>query len=193
VKRSLGSNAAPRPAARQPFNNHWADSGFKERSNSFVNRSRSAAFWSGTRAGFTHNWKGTAFQGRQYGAFRNYQSQWHDSGWWRHNCDRIIFVTVYSQPFPFFFDSGYWYPCWGYYPDSYYPYDGPIYGYNDLSPDQVIANVQTQLYNEGYYNGPIDGILGQDTQAAIADYQADHGLAVTAAIDEPTVASLGLG
>ena len=193
VKRSLGSNAAPRPAARQPFNNHWADSSFKERSNSFVNRSRSAAFWSGTRAGFTHNWKGTAFQGRQYGAFRNYQSQWHDSGWWRHNCDRIIFVTVYSQPFPFFFDSGYWYPCWGYYPDSYYPYDGPIYGYNDLSPDQVIANVQTQLYNEGYYNGPIDGILGQDTQAAIADYQADHGLSVTAAIDEPTVASLGLG
>src|SRR5205807_903512 len=85
-------------------------------SDSFVNRPRSTAFWSGTRAGFTHNWKGTAFQGRQYGAFRNYQSQWHDSGWWRHNCDRIIFVTVYSQPFPFFFDSGYWYPCWGYYP-----------------------------------------------------------------------------
>src|SRR5439155_1363799 len=107
-----------------------------EHSDSFVNRSRSTAFWSGTRAGFTHNWKGTAFQGRQYGAFRNYQSQWHDSGWWRHNCDRIIFVSVYSQPFPFFFDSGYWYPCWGYYPDSYYPYDGPIYGYNDLSPDQ---------------------------------------------------------
>jgi len=56
----------------------------------------------------------------------------------------------------------------------------------------VVANVQTQLYNEGYYDGPIDGILGPDTRAAIADYQADHGLAVTAAIDEPTVESLGL-
>src|SRR6266513_1537121 len=193
VNRPATRDTAAWRRTRLGANDRQADSSFKERSNSFVNRSRSTAFWSGTRAGFTHNWKGTAFQGRQYGAFRNYQSQWHDSGWWRHNCDRIIFVSVYSQPFPFFFDSGYWYPCWGYYPDSYYPYDGPIYGYNDLSPDQVIANVQTQLYNKGYYNGPIDGILGQDTQAAIADYQVDHGLSVTAAIDEPTVASLGLG
>jgi len=158
-----------------------------------VNRSRSPAFWSGRRAAITNNWRGEAFAGRQYGAFRNYSRQWHDSGWWRHHCgDRIVFVTVYSQPFPFYFDAGYWYPAWGYYPDSYYPYDGPIYGYNDLPPDEVIANVQTQLYNEGYYNGTIDGILGPDTRAAIADYQADHGLAVTAAIDEPTVESLGL-
>jgi len=101
-------------------------------------------------------------------------------------------VTVYSEAFPFYFDAGYWYPAWGYYSDAYYPYDGPIYGYNDLPPDEVIANVQVQLYNEGYYDGPIDGILGPHTQAAIADYQADHGLAVTAAIDEPTVESLGL-
>jgi hypothetical protein len=195
VNRSPGSGAVDRRQTRQSFNQYWANSNSRERlrtSSSYVNRSRSTAFWSGTRAGFTHNWKGAAFEGRQYWAFRNYQSQWHDRGWWRHNCDRLIFVTVYSQPFPFFFDSGYWYPCWGYYPDSYYPYDGPIYGYNDLPPDQVITNVQTQLYDEGYYDGPIDGILGPDTQAAIADYQADHGLAVTAAIDEPTIASLGL-
>lgn len=195
VNRSPRSESVDRRQTRQSFKNYWANSNFRDRvraNNSFVNRSRSTAFWSGTHAGFSHNWKGAGFEGRQYWPFRNYQSQWHDSGWWRHNCDRIIFVTVYSQPFPFYFDSGYWYPCWGYYPDSYYPYDGPIYGYNDLSPDQVIANVQTQLYNEGYYDGSIDGILGPDTQAAIADYQADHGLAVTAAIDEPTVVSLGL-
>ena len=185
-------NAAVRPAARQPFNNHWANSSFKERSSSFVNRSRSSAFWGGTRATVTNNWRSAAFAGRQYGAFRNYQSQWHDSSWWRHNCGRIVFVTVYSQPFPFYFDAGYWYPAWGYYSDAYYPYDGPIYGYSDLPPDEVIANVQTQLYNEGYYSGPVDGILGPDTRAAIADYQADRGLAVTAAIDEPTVVSLGL-
>jgi hypothetical protein len=144
------------------------------------------------RAAFSNNWRGAAFAGRQYWAFRNYQSQWHDSGWWHHHCDRIVFITVYSQPFPFFFDAGYWYPAWGYYPDAYYPYDGPIYGYNGLPPDEVVTNVQIQLYNEGYYDGPIDGVLGPETRAAIADYQADHGLAVTAAIDEPTVASLGL-
>jgi Putative peptidoglycan binding domain len=191
--RSDVRNAVTRPAARQPFNNGWADSRFKERSSSLVNRSRSTGFWSGTRAGITNNWRGEAFAGRKYWAFRNYQRQWHDNGWWSHHCgDRIVFVTVYSQPFPFYFDAGYWYPAWGYYPDSYYPYDGPIYGYNDLPPDEVVTNVQTQLYNEGYYDGPIDGILGPDTRAAIADYQADHGLAVTSAIDEPTVESLGL-
>jgi len=196
VNRPAISDGAARRETRQSFNNYWANSNFRERlrtHSSFVNRSQSAAFWSGTRAAVSNNWRSSEFAGRRYSAFHNYQSQWHDRGWWHDHCgDRIVFVTVYSQPFPFYFDAGYWYPAWGYYPDSYYPYDGPIYGYNDLPPDEVITNVQTQLYNEGYYNGPIDGILGPDTRAAIADYQADHGLAVTAAIDEPTVESLGL-
>ena len=192
LNRSDVRNAVTRPSALQPFNKNWADSSFKERSSSFVNRSRSTSFWSERRAAFSNNWRGDAFAGRQYWAFRNYRRQWHDGGWWHHHCDRIVFVTVDSQPFPFYSDAGYWYPAWGYYPDAYYPYDGPIYGYNDLPPDEVITNVQTQLYNDGYYDGPIDGILGPDTRAAIADYQDDHGLAVTAAIDEPTVESLGL-
>jgi hypothetical protein len=185
---------ADRSQTRREFNNKWSDANFRRQARgSFVNKSRSAAFWSGRRAAVTNNWRGSEFSGRQYWAFHNYERQWHDSGWWHQHCgNRIVFVTVYSQPFPFYFDAGYWYPAWGYYPDSYYPYDGPIYGYNDLPPDEVIANVQTQLSNEGYYEGPIDGILGPDTRAAIADYQADHGLAVTASIDEPTVESLGL-
>src|SRR5215831_1665187 len=195
VNRSVGSDPLVRRQPRQSFDDYWANSSARGRpgtNSSFVNRSRNTAFSSGTRGGFTNNWRGSQFSGSQYWPFRNYQSQWHDSGWWNDHCDRIVFVTVYSQPFPFYFDAGYWYPAWGYYADAYYPYDGPIYGYNDLPPDEVIANVQIQLYNEGYYDGPIDGILGPDTQAAIADYQADHGLAVTAAIDEPTVESLGL-
>jgi putative peptidoglycan binding protein len=196
VNRSATRNIAARRQTHLAVNN-LAGSSFGEQtrtSSSFVNRSLGATTGvrGQTRAVFSNNWRGPAFAGRQYAAFRNYQSQWHDSDWYWHNCDRIVFVTVFSQPFPFFFDAGYWYPAWGYYPDAYYPYDGPIYGYNDLPPDEVIGNVQTELYNEGYYNGPIDGVLGPDTRAAIADYQRDHGLAVTAAIDEPTVASLGL-
>jgi len=195
LNRFTMNDAALPQQTRRDFSNRWANSNFRRQDRtSFVNRSRSASFWSARRAAVPNNWRGDAFAGRQYGAFRNYQRQWHDSGWWHDHCgDRIVFITVYSQPFPFYFDAGYWYPAWGYYPDSYYPYDGPIYGYNDLPPDEVVANVQTQLYYEGYYDGPIDGILGPDTRAAIADYQADHGLAVTAAIDQPTVESLGLG
>jgi hypothetical protein len=194
LNRFTMNDLADRRQTRREFNNKWSGGNFRRQTRgSFVNRSRSTAFWSGRRAAVTNNWRGSEFSGRHYWAFHNYQRQWHDSGWWHNHCgDRIVFVTVYSQPFPFYFNAGYWYPAWGYYPDSYYPYDGPIYGYNDLPPDQVIASVQTQLFNEGYYDGPIDGILGPDTRAAIADYQADHGLAVTAAIDEPTVESLGL-
>ena len=189
------NDTAARPR-RMEFNDRQATSYFRgETRNSFLNRSvaTTPAIREQKHEAFRDNWRGDWFSGRQYSAFRNYQSEWHDSDWWNtHYNNEIVFVTVYSQPFPFFFDAGYWYPAWGYYPDAYYPYDGPIYGYNNLPPDEVIANVQTQLYNDGYYDGQIDGILGPYTRAAIADYQADHGLAVTAAIDEPTVASLGL-
>ena len=191
---TMNDTAALRPR-RAEFNDRLATTYFKGQTRScFVNRSgaTTGAIQGQRRAAFSNNWRGDWFAGRQYWAFRNYQPQWHDSGWWHHHCDRIVFVTVYSQPFPFYFDAGYWYPAWGYYADAYYPYDGPIYGYNDLPPDEIITNVQIQLYDEGYYDGPIDGILGPDTRAAIVDYQADHGLAVTAAIDEPTVESLGL-
>jgi hypothetical protein len=189
------NDVAARRQTRAEVKDRWAGSYFRgQRRDSFVNRSvaTTTAIREQRRAAFSNNWRGDWFAGRQYGAFRNYRRQWHDRDWWHDHCDRIVFVTVYSQPFPFYFNAGYWYPAWGYYADSYYPYDGPIYCYNDLPPDEIVTNVQIQLYDEGYYAGPIDGILGPDTRAAIADYQADHGLAVTAAIDEPTVESLGL-
>jgi len=188
---TMNDSAAPRPA-RAELNDRWATTYFKGQTRSSVLNRSGAAIAEQRRPAFSNNWRGDSFAGRQYWPFRNYQSQWHDRTWWNFHCDRIVFVTVYSQPFPFYFDAGYWYPAWGYYADAYYPYDGPIYSYNDLSPDEIIANVQIELYNQGYYSGSIDGIIGPDTQAAIADYQADYGLPVTAAIDEPTVESLGL-
>ncbi len=90
-------------------------------------------------------------------------------------------------------NAGYWIPAWGYAPNAYYAYDGPIYGYNNLPPDQVIANVQTALQQQGYYQGEVDGLLGPQTRAAIADYQrANPPLAETGAIDQPTLSSLGM-
>ena len=136
----------------------------------------------------TNNWRGDRFQGQNYSAFRNYQRQSHNRNWWRHNYSRITFVFGA----PYYWNSGYWYPAWGYNPGYSYIYDGPIYGYNNLSPDQVVVNVQAQLQRDGYYSGPVDGQLGPMTRQAIADFQADHGLAVTAAVDEPTLSSLGL-
>ena len=130
------------------------------------------------------------WQGQNYSAFRSYHAQWHDRGWWRNHHTRIILIGGGW----YYWDTGFWYPAWGYDAAcSYYPYDGPIYAYNDLPPDQVIADVQSALQEQGYYTGEVDGLLGPLTRAALADYQRDHGLYTTAAIDQPTLASLGMG
>ena len=131
----------------------------------------------------SQNW-----QGSQYTVFRNYSSQWHNRNWWSGHYNRVIFV--YGGWYAW--NAGYWYPAWGYAPNSYYAYDGPIYAYNNLPPDQVTANVQSALQQQGYYHGEVDGLLGPLTRAAIADYQRDRGLYITSAIDRPTLQSLGM-
>src|SRR5204862_1329797 len=128
------------------------------------------------------------WQGSNYQVFRNYKSEWHDRNWWSGHSNNVVFVFGGWYAL----NAGYWYPAWGYDPNAYYPYDGPIYAYNNLPPDQVIANVQTALQQQGYYQGEIDGLLGPQTRAAIADYQRANGLADTAAIDQPTLQSLGM-
>jgi hypothetical protein len=132
----------------------------------------------------SQNW-----QGQQYTVFRNYRSQWHDQSWWHsHYGNNITFVFGA----PYYWNAGYWFPAWGYYPNAYYAWDGPIYGYNHLPPDQVIANVQAALQQQGYYHGEVDGLIGPLTRGAIADYQRDHGLYTTSTIDQPTLESLGM-
>ncbi|HEY4272755.1 MAG TPA: peptidoglycan-binding protein [Candidatus Udaeobacter sp.] len=141
-------------------------------------------FQQGRRIQGSQNW-----QGQQYTVFRNYKSQWHDQNWW-HNHYRNNFVFVFGAPY--YWNAGYWFPAWGYYPNAYYAWDGPIYAYNHLPPDQVIANVQAALQQQGYYRGSVDGLIGPLTRDAIADYQRDHGLYITSAIDQPTLQSLGM-
>jgi len=172
------------------------------RSNTTVNRERSFARNRQVNVGsnfavnrnrnrnvtVTNNWRGNQFQGRNYAVFRNYNRQWHNRDWWRNRYSRIIFVSGGW----WYWNAGYWFPAWGYDSSAYYPYDGPIYGYSNLAPDQVVVNVQTQLARDGYYSGPVDGVLGPMTRQAIAAFQADHGLAVTSTVDEPTMATLGL-
>ncbi len=112
----------------------------------------------------------------------------HDREWWRNHCTTVILIGggFYA------WDLGYWYPAYGY--DSYnsnYAYDGPIYGYDGLPPDQIVANVQYVLQQLGYFGEAVDGVLGPQTQAAIEDYQVENDLPVTGAIDRPLLVSLG--
>jgi Putative peptidoglycan binding domain len=131
----------------------------------------------------SQNW-----QGQHYSVFRNYRSEWHDQGWWHSHYPRVIFAFGA----PYYWNSGYWFPAWGYNPNAYYAWDGPIYAYNNLPPDQVIANVQAALQQQGYYHGGVDGLIGPLTREALANYQRDNGLYTTSAIDRPTLESLGM-
>ena len=146
----------------------------------------SAQFNPNYRIQAAQNWNGA-----QYNAFRSYQSQWHDQGWWQSNQNNLSLIGGGW----YYWNSGYWYPAWGYdTAAAYYPYDGPVYVGNNAAPlDQVVADVQSTLQEQGYYHGEVDGLLGPLTREALAAYQSAQGLYATATIDQPTLESLGLG
>ena len=153
-------------------------------SNSPNSKIESAQFKPNYRIQGSETW-----QGQQYVAFQNYRGTWHDQGWWDNNYNRIVLISGGW----YFLNAGYWYPAWGYNSAAaYYPYNGPIYAYNNLPPNQVIANVQSTLQTRGYYRGEVDGLLGPITRAALGNYQRDNSLYTTEAIDEPTLHSLGI-
>jgi hypothetical protein len=130
------------------------------------------------------------WQGPQYEVFRSYHPERHDEGWYRSHYSRVELIGGGY----YYFNNGYWYPAWGYSPSAqYYAYDGPIYvGHRAEPPDQVVADVQSELQQMGYYQGEVDGLLGPLTREALSAYQADQGLTTTEAIDEPTLVSLGM-
>lgn len=146
--------------------------------------------WNNNSQNRNRNWNhnnSTNFTWEQ--ARRNHHRTHHDRSWWRSHYSRIaLFAGGY-----YYWNSGYWYPAYGYDPYySTYTYDEPIYGYDNLDPGQVIANVQAALQEQGYYNDEVDGLIGPNTRAALRNFQADRGLPVTAAIDGPTLEALGL-
>jgi putative peptidoglycan binding protein len=122
-------------------------------------------------------------------AMRRYRHDRHDCDWWKQHY--IVIVLVGGGYY--YRDAGYWYPAWGYDLNyERYDYDGPIYTYGNLLPDQVIINVQRVLQQLGYYAGDLNGSLGVDTRQALTAYQQDYGLDATGVVDEATVRSLGL-
>ena len=87
----------------------------------------------------------------------------------------------------FFFGTGF-----GFYPPSGY-LDYPDYGYYDYDTSdysETIVAVQKELAKLGYYNGPIDGTVGPQTETAIRWFQSVEKLPVTGQIDDPTLQAL---
>jgi Putative peptidoglycan binding domain len=157
---------------------------FKARPNPAI---ASAQFNQNYQIAGAQNWTGP-----QYRVFAAYRPQWHDQSWWQSRYSASLLLIGGGW---YYWDAGYWYPAWGYDQSAaYYPYDGPIYVGDNRTPfDQVVADVQATLQEQGYYRGDVDGLMGPLTRQALADFQRDNGLVTTAALDQPTLSTLGLG
>jgi hypothetical protein len=93
---------------------------------------------------------------------------------------------------------------YGYYPYSYYGgYQGYPYSYySDYSGSYsyyqpgynvaTVAAVQRRLGELGYYNGVVDGIIGPQTQAAIAGFESTNGMVVDGVITTRLLHRIGL-
>jgi hypothetical protein len=153
---------------------------------------------------------------------KNHAFARHDSNWHRdwdkqhaHFDHSHVFVFIhdfwwglYPWDYPY---GGYDYGEYPYdyssgYPDDYgdYPYNEAEYSpsqafsyYNGYVPsgtnsNGVVSSVQSKLASFGYYHGAIDGILGDETEAALARYQQDQDLSVTGTVTGTTLQALGL-
>ena len=99
----------------------------------------------------------------------------------------------------FVFDDGFWFGLDnGFYPYDYYgyDYDDPYYyGANESADpysDATVSAVQSELAEQGYYRGPIDGVYGPQTRAALTRYQKSRGLQVTGSLSPATLRALRL-
>jgi Putative peptidoglycan binding domain len=132
----------------------------------------------------------------------------HDANWhrdWdrRHahfDHDRFF---VFEDGFWFGLDPGFFpwdylpYYAYDYYPYDYYadvqPNDNTERVYNGIpAANATVQAAQTQLAQQGYYSGPVDGIFGPTTRDAVAKYQIAKHLNVTGSLSADTLQSLDL-
>jgi peptidoglycan hydrolase-like protein with peptidoglycan-binding domain len=57
-------------------------------------------------------------------------------------------------------------------------------------PNMDVRAAQQALHDKGFDPGPIDGVAGPRTSAAVKDYQTKENLAVTGTLDADTRAKL---
>lgn len=84
---------------------------------------------------------------------------------------------------------------WGWFRPSPQP---PRHDYHDHGYDRrhrpmsLEARAQLKLRQYGYYRGPVDGSFGRGSRYALMQFQRDHRLPRTGALDWRTLRALGL-
>jgi hypothetical protein len=147
----------------------------------------------GQFAGFHGGFAGRGFAAGGHG-FHGSTANWGRAGGWHHDGGRPHYFypwyNGYYGPFDYGLDGydDYGYP---YYDNDYSSDVQPVP--SDLAPDEstsMILSVQNELARLGYYNGPIDGIAGSETEHAIRWFQSVDHLPVTGRIDAATLQAL---
>ncbi len=69
---------------------------------------------------------------------------------------------------------------------------GPYAGAPPFVQSTVLGQAQVLLTREGFYNGPTNGMPGQQIAEAILNYQTAYSLPRSARLDASTVAALGI-
>jgi hypothetical protein len=121
---------------------------------------------------------------------------WNDGAW----------VIIDDGYYPW--DDSYYVPVSpDVYPDTSYDYGGdtpsdpgaptppppvPAGSASPTNSDSIAADVQQGLATRGYYDGPIDGVVGDGTRQGISDFQRDNHLPVTGYITKSLLNALGL-
>jgi hypothetical protein len=165
----------------------------------------------GTAPGQSRNRNNLSSNWRNHVVARH-SGDWHRDWDRRHRHFDHGHVFVFIDGFWWGLDPGFYpnyaygnypYDDYGYsnngYPYEYYQYSP--YNYDDeqgYAPSDQDANnvtvsaVQSKLAKLGYYRGAIDGVEGDETQAALARYQEEHDLSVTGTLTAATLQALGL-
>lgn len=67
----------------------------------------------------------------------------------------------------------------------------PVRPAETLQPSSVRA-IQERLRGLGFYTGAVDGIWGQSTESAVAQFQQNRGLQPNGQLDPTTVSAMGI-
>lgn len=141
---------------------------------------------------------------RHHAHFHNHKVFVFVGGFWWGLDPSFYPYYAYDDPY-----DSYGYPndSYGYNPYDYYygnPYEYYNYSpYNDndesaytgsgqSTVNATVSAAQSELAKLGYYNGAVDGTIGDQTEAALARYQQDNDLSVTGTLDSATLQSLGV-
>ena len=92
----------------------------------------------------------------------------------------------FRPDYPYYFERYERHPDFGGNSDVFPYYLGP----DSTDPIDLAVEVQTELARRGYYNGPIDGVIGPGSQMAIREFQTAAGLSATGQIDDNLVSTL---